>query len=321
MSMETEQPAQDLILVDAYSQIFRGFYAVSHLSSHDGTPTNAVFVFGRILLKLCREYPSGLGALVFDCGRVKFREELNPLYKKNRPPMPDELKIQIPYIRELAQYFGWPLLEEPEYEADDLIAALAVSCPGTVRIVSSDKDLAQLVNERVSMLVPGFGGGFELRDYAGVLKKFAVPPEKIIDYLSLTGDSADNIEGIAGVGPKTAAKLLGEFESVEAILAHPEALANEKLREKIVAGSELLRRNRKLISLRLDLPERWKSEEMLRRREPDWAAIRSMLLQLDLHSLRRELDAAEKSAGKAAADAGTEKSGADDAAVQGEFDF
>ena len=165
-----------LILIDAYSQIFRAYYAIRHLSNSKGEPTNAVFVFARLLLKLEEEYLGTAGAMLFDCGKVKFRLELAPDYKANRPPMPEELKLQMPVIRELAAAFGWPLLEEPEYEADDLIAAFASSADGPVLIVSSDKDLSQLVTPEVKMLVPAQKNGFELRDEEKVREKFAVSP-------------------------------------------------------------------------------------------------------------------------------------------------
>lgn len=312
----------EIILIDAYSQIFRGFYAVRNLTSHDGTPTNAVFVFARLLLKLHHEYPENPGAMVFDCGRVRFREELEPLYKKNRPPMPEELKVQVPLIREMAGYFGWPLWEEPEYEADDLIGALSVHTEKPVRIVSSDKDLAQLVNDRVTMLVPGFSGGLEARDKAGVEKKFDVRPDQIIDYLSLIGDAADNIAGLQGVGPKTAAKLLHDCDSIGEMLSDPGRIANEKLRAKVVENASLLRRNQKLIRLRDDLPERWKSPEKLVRKKPDWERIKDMIRSLDLFSLRRELESAEKGAFSLRTEKKEEKAEKKEPEnIQGTFDF
>ena len=122
--------ADELILIDAYSQIFRAFYAIRQLTNSRGEPTNAVFVFTRLLLGIQKEYPTSRGAMLFDCGKVEFRMKLNPEYKANRPPMPEALRTQIPVIRELAEAFGWPLLEEPEYEADDLAAAFARAAEG-----------------------------------------------------------------------------------------------------------------------------------------------------------------------------------------------
>ncbi len=313
--------SREIILIDAYSQIFRGFYAVRNLTSHNGTPTNALFVFARLLLKLHHEYPDNPGALVFDCGRVKFREELAPLYKQNRPPMPEELKIQVPLIRELAGYFGWPIWEEPEYEADDLIGALAANTGEPVKIVSSDKDLAQLVNDRVSMLVPGTSGGLELRDVSGVESKYQVRPDQIIDYLSLLGDSADNIEGVPGVGPKTAAKLLAEHQSISAMLADPGKIANEKLRDKIIANRDILLRNQKLIRLRDDLPLRWSSPDKLVRKKPEWDKIRTMIHDMDLFSLRHEVEVAEKGSYSLRTTEKKEEKKPEPENIQGTFDF
>ena len=213
--------AAPLLLIDSYSQIYRGYYAIRGLSTAQGTPTNAVFAMTKLLLKFRDEYEGYDGAFVFDKGRPAQRMLLAPAYKANRPPMPEELKLQMPVIRELAAAFGWPLLEEPEYEADDLIAAFARSAAGAVLIVSSDKDLSQLVTEQVKMLVPARKNGFELRDAEKVREKFAVPPELIVDYLALLGDSSDNIPGVPGVGPKTAAAILNSCGPAEKWLDDP----------------------------------------------------------------------------------------------------
>ena len=279
-----------LILIDAYSQIFRAYYAIRHLSNSKGQPTNAVFVFTRLLLKLEQEYPSGPGAMLFDCGKVKFRLELAPDYKANRPPMPEELKVQLPVIRAVASAFGWPLLEEPEYEADDLIAAFTRNASGPVLIVSSDKDLSQLVTPEVKMLVPAQKNGFELRDEEKVQEKFSVPPELIVDYLALIGDSSDNIPGVPGIGPKTAAAILNNCGPAEQWLDDPARIADQKFRAKLEPHAELIRKNRRLIELRDTLPTRFDPPAPhLRRAAPDWAKIRTICEEMELKSLLREL--------------------------------
>jgi DNA polymerase-1 len=282
---------KDLILIDAYSQIFRCYYAVRELTNSKGEPTNAVFAFTRLLLKLYHDFPESHGAMVFDCGRVKFRLALIPEYKANRPSMPEELRKQIPIIRDLAAAFGWPLLEEPEFEADDLIAALAVASREPVKIISSDKDLAQLVNPNVAMLTPDAKNhNWDLRDEARILEKFAVRADQMIDYLALLGDASDNISGVPGIGPKTAAALLKEFVSIEQMLAHPERIASERRRQLIVDHAELLTRNRKLIELRTDLPAHFTDiDAVCRRRAPDWKRIAAICEELELRSIRREL--------------------------------
>ena len=283
-----------MILIDAYSQIFRCYHAVRHLNNSRGEPTNALLPFTRLLLKLQHDFPEDRGAMVFDCGRVQFRLELNADYKANRPPMPEDLKQQIPVLRELAAAFGWPLLEEPEYEADDLIAALARAATEPVRIVSSDKDLAQLVDQRIALLLPGKNGaGWELRDSAGVLEKFAVPPAAIVDYLALLGDAADNIPGVPGVGPKTAAEWL-RIAPLDDLLAAPEKIANPRQRARLLESVEILERNRKLIRLRSDLPERLLPiTESCARRAPDWETITGICERMELHSLLRQLPRTE----------------------------
>ena len=279
-----------LILVDAYSQIFRAFYAIRHLTNSKGEPTNAIFVFTRLLLKLQNDYPSERGALLFDCGKVQFRLELAPDYKANRAEMPEELRAQIPAIRKLASAFGWPLLQEPNYEADDLIAAFARHVTGPVRIVSSDKDLSQLVTPEVRMLIPAPKNGFEERGIPEVKEKFAVPPELIVDYLALLGDSVDNIPGVPGVGPKTAAEILNTCGPVDAWLDDLGKVENPKLRAKLEGHGDVIRKNRKLIALRDDLPARFSNpEQFLRRAEPDWAQIREICEQAELRSILKEL--------------------------------
>ena len=279
-----------LLLIDAYSQIFRCFYGVRSLTNSRGEPTNALLPFARLLLKLRTEFPAGFGALVFDCGKVQFRMALNPEYKANRPPAPEELKQQIPVIREMASALGWPLLEEPEYEADDLIAALATAHGGNVRIISSDKDLVQLVNDRITILVPDRKNGWEVRDPAGALEKFAVRPDQIIDYLALLGDAADNIPGVRGIGVKTAAELLQAHDSVDAMLQNPEIIASERIRKLLLDGAEIVQRNRDLIRLRRDLPGRFVSPaSCCVLRDPDWNAFRDLVERMELKSLLKEI--------------------------------
>ena len=294
MEGEVRPMENQIILIDAYSQIFRSFYAIRHLSNSRGEPTNAVFVFTRLLLKIQQEYPTGAGAMFFDCGKVGFRLKLAPEYKANRPPMPDALKQQLPIIREMAAAFGWPLLEEPEYEADDLIAAFAQALePRQIRIISSDKDLAQLVDDRIHLLAPDpKNTGFEERGVAEIEAKFAVSPALIPDYLALLGDSSDNIPGVPGIGAKGAAQLLREFGPASEWLDHPEKLAGSKFAAKLTGdASEILRRNLALIKLRSDLPERFAADTRaaLRRGSPQWSKIGELCRKCELKSILREL--------------------------------
>ncbi len=290
--LERETMKDEMILIDAFSQIFRSFFAIRQLLTNSrGEPTNALYVFTRLLLKIDADYPSDCGALLFDCGKPAFRTELNPEYKANRPPMPDALRQQLPVIREMAEAFGWPLLEEPDYEADDLIGAFALHTPRNVRIVSSDKDLGQLISDRITMLVPAPQNGFSVRDAAACQEKFAVPPELLVDYLAIIGDASDNIPGINGLGPKGAAELLNTFGSIDSwVDTIDETFAQSKYGKKLAGNAPLLKKNQNLIRLRTELPERFSDpEKHLIRRQPDWAKIRTLCERMELKSILKDL--------------------------------
>lgn len=277
------------LLVDAYPQIFRGYFAVRALTTAAGVPTNAIFAMTRLLLTVERDYGACDGAFVFDRGKCTARLALAPSYKANRPAMPDDLRIQIEPVRDMIRAFGWPILEAEGFEADDLIAAASRANPEQeVLIVTSDKDLSQLIDDRVRMLVPNHdGSGFQLRDAAATMQKFGVPPTGMVDYLALTGDSADNIPGVPGVGPKTAAALLVQFGSINAMLAAPEKIARKTLRGKIAGARELLELNRRLITLNFAAPLNGMN---FKKQPPDLEKIRTLAREMELRSILRELD-------------------------------
>ncbi len=284
-----------LVAVDAYSQIFRGFYAIMGLSDSRGEPTNAIFSFAKLLLYLDKNYPSSHGGMAFDCGKVAFRLAIAPDYKGNREPTPEALLRQIPAIRELAGDFGWPIMEDPGLEADDLLAGASELFGGEpVKIVSSDKDLAQLVSSSVSLLRPAKPSGFTEWNSAAVAAGFGVTPEQMVDYLSLLGDASDNIPGVRGVGGKTAAKILAETGSLDAFFADPARLSSEKLRGLLIANRDLLEKNRSLIRLRSELPPAFSSRDKWLRHAPDWRKIRAFCEKFELKSLLRELPAPEE---------------------------
>lgn len=280
-----------VVLIDAFSQIFRSFYAVRHLSNSRGEPVNALLIFTRLLLGIERNYPGKRGAMLFDCGKVKHRLDLLPEYKANRPPMPEELAQQIPFIREMAQAFGWQMHEVDDYEADDLIGVFAVHLDGNIQIISSDKDLSQLIGDKVVMLSPANGnsGGFEERDAEFVKSKFGVAPELIIDYLALLGDSSDNIGGVKGIGSKGAAELLNTYGASENWIDEPQKL-EKKFASKLVGQTDILKRNIKLVSLRTELPETWKDlESLVVRQAPDWQKISELCRHYGLKSILKDL--------------------------------
>ena len=282
-----------ILLVDSFAQIYRCYHAVRHLSTADGVPTNAVFAMTKFLLKLEKEHPSENGAFVFDKGRPHFRMELAPDYKANRPPMPEELQIQLPVIRELIQDFGWTIVEHDGYEADDLIGSIATAFPAhRVVIFSGDKDLSQVIDDRVEMLVPDPAGSVTKRGVEEVVKKFGVPPSGIVDYLALIGDASDNIPGVEGVGPKTAAALLQQFGSGEELFRRLDEVKRESLREKLAQAKDLFEKNVKLVTLDTAPPEDvvWEIGR-LKRSAPDYAKIRAIAKKMELKSILREIDA------------------------------
>ncbi len=266
-----------IVLIDAYAQIYRSFYAVRGLTNPRGEMVNALYGIGRLLLNLERSLPSSYGAVVFDKGKPARRVELCPEYKAQRPPMPDDLRGQLPAIREWLAAFGWPILEQEGAEADDIIAAVAGVREGLpVAILTHDKDIAQLVSPEVELLQSVKSDAWERVGPAEVEAKFGVPVACLGDYLSLLGDSSDNIRGVDGVGPKTAAKLLQDYGSIDGVLAHLDDIGNERLREKLRAAGDLLVRNRELVRLDAALPAGWTGLDGIRRRTPDWARIKAL---------------------------------------------
>ena len=218
---------------------------------------------------------------------------LAPAYKANRPPMPDDLRSQLEIIRDMIHAFGWNIIEWDGAEADDLIAAAAANFTDRkVLIVSSDKDISQVIDERVEMLVPDHDGkGFTRRGIEETIAKFGVKPSAIVDYLALIGDSSDNIPGVEGVGPKTAAALLNQFDSIDDMLERVDEIKRESLREKIRASAEVMHLNQKLILLDKTIPEGLAlTEDSFRRNLPDYRKITELASRMELKSILRELE-------------------------------
>jgi DNA polymerase-1 len=249
------------LLVDGYNLAYRCFFAIPELTRADGFPTNALHGWVKSIWKLSdQEKPDGI-LVFFDLGGAQDRLALLPEYKAHREEMPEALDKQVPVIKALTIAMGLGGIEQDGVESDDLLAseAMALSKRGDqVLIVSSDKDFAQVVGERIKMMLPPPTAnpklGWRLLDAAGVVEKFGVPPERIAEYLALVGDTSDNIPGIAGVGPKTATKWLTEHGSLEGVISASDRLAPERFRPLVAASAELLRRNLKITTLNLSLP-------------------------------------------------------------------
>ncbi len=250
------------LLVDGFNLAYRCFHALPELTSSTGVPTGALHGWVKSLWKLMDLEKPDSTLVFFDLGESDDRVALLPGYKAQRKPMPDPLRAQIDPIKALTRAMGLAGIEEQGVESDDLLAAEAVTLARQghdVVIVSSDKDFAQIVDERIKIMLPPPSAnpklGWRLLDAAGVREKFGVPPSQIAHYLALVGDTSDNIPGLDGVGPKTASKWLAEYGgSVEAVIARAGELKPERFREAVVTHAERLRINLKLTTLNLALP-------------------------------------------------------------------
>jgi len=247
------EPAREaephLILVDGSGYIFRAFHALPPMNRPDGTPVNAVFGFTNMLAQFLTKHASTHIAVVFDASRITFRNEIYDQYKAHRPEAPPELVPQFALIRQATAAFGVACIELEGYEADDLIASYAREFQGKggqVTIVSSDKDLMQLVRPGVQLLDPIKQK--PIRE-AEVLEKFGVPPEKVVDVQALAGDSTDNVPGVPGIGVKTAATLITEYGDLEGLLAAAPQIKQPKRREALIANAELARISKRLVTL------------------------------------------------------------------------
>jgi DNA polymerase-1 len=242
-----------VLLVDGNNLFYRSFFALPPLANRAGLPTNAVLGFANVLRKILADEKPSYAAVAFDAPGKTFRHERFAAYKANRPPTPDDLKQQIPYTRKLCDVLGLPILEVPGIEADDLIGTLARRAREggyRVYIVSSDKDLLQLVNDDVTVIHPV---KYERLDPDAVRRKFGVPPERVPDVLALMGDSIDNVPGVPGIGEKGASNLINEWGSLDALLDHAEEVRNKRQREALVGHREEAKLSRELVTIVTDV--------------------------------------------------------------------
>ncbi|WP_448190732.1 DNA polymerase I [Azospirillum sp. sgz301742] len=278
-----------LYLVDGSGFIFRAFHAIPILTRPDGTPVNAVMGFANMLTKLLADLHAQAVAVVFDSKRQTFRSDIYPLYKAQRPEPPEELKPQFALIREATDAFCLPCLELEGFEADDLIATyarLAVEAGREVTIVSSDKDLMQLVQPGVRMLDP-LKNRMIGRDE--VIEKFGVPPEKVVDVQALAGDSVDNVPGVPGIGVKTAAQLITEYGDLETLLERAGEIKQPARRQKLQDNADLARISKRLVLLDQHVPVPKPLDE-LKVREPDHAKLLTFLRAQGFRSIVTRLE-------------------------------
>ncbi len=295
-------PSPRVVLVDGTNALYRAFFApMTDLRASDGTPTKAVLVFTNMLLKVLREESPDYCAVVFDARGKTFRHEVYPEYKAGRDAQPEDLAVQIPLAREIVEALSLPILELPGVEADDLIATLVRGAPARARItiLSTDRDLMQLVDERVHLL-----DGIRDRRYdpAEVEARFGVPPAQLLDLRALVGDASDNIPGVSGIGEKGGAQLIREWGDLETLLAHARSVKAKRAREALAAQADNARLSKQLATLRDDVPLD-ADYERLRRAEPDRARLRELYRRLGFVRLLDALDAESPTPHSAAAPA------------------
>ncbi|MBP6916477.1 MAG: DNA polymerase I, partial [Syntrophaceae bacterium] len=275
-------------LVDGSNYLYRAFYAIPALTNSKGFPTNAIYGFTNMLLKLLRELKPDYIVIAFDVKGPTTRHEEFTDYKATRKPMPDDLSPQIPFIKDIIRGFSIPVLEMQGTEADDIIGALAeqASQKGwrTV-IVSGDKDLMQLIDENVTMVDTMKDKTY---DVAAVKERFGVAPDKVVEILGLMGDTSDNIPGVPGVGPKTAQRLIEEYGSLEEVIQNADNLRNVKLRESFKKYAEQARLSRQLALIRKDIAIDFDLNEAARK-EPDKELLTKLFSEFEFSSLLQEI--------------------------------
>ncbi len=224
-----------LFLIDGSSQMYRAYHAIRGLTGPDGRSTNAIFGFTTMLRKLIADHQPDLIAASFDLAGPTFRDDLSADYKANRAPMPSDLVEQVPLVREACEALGVPVLTSERFEADDVIGTLAAQAHAAgyeVALVTGDKDFFQLVRDSIRVYNPRDDGTWF--DADGVVEKFGVRPDQVVDVLALMGDSVDNIKGVPGIGEKGARELIGAFGSLDALLASADTVPQKRYREALL---------------------------------------------------------------------------------------
>jgi DNA polymerase-1 len=281
-----EQPR--LFLIDGSSYIFRAFHAIGRLSTSEGFPTNAIFGFTSMLLKILKEMKPEYIAVVLDAKGPTFRDEIYPEYKANRPGMPEDLGPQIPHIKRVIEAYRIPVIEMEGYEADDIIGTLAkeMAHQGVdVVIVTGDKDMLQLVDEHITTLDTMKDRSFGVRE---VLERYSVRPEQMTDVMGLAGDSIDNIPGVPGIGEKTAVALIKEYETLENLLVNREKVSKKKLVEALTRFGEQAALSKRLATIVTDVPLDYDLRDFILS-EPDMEVLKEIFRELGFNRFLKEL--------------------------------
>jgi DNA polymerase I len=293
MAAKEENPKK-LFLVDAMAHIYRAFYApMVRMNAPSGLPTKVPFLFANIVRRLVKDYKPDYIAIVFDTSKPTFRDKLFESYKEHRPPMPEEMKVQLPYVRRWCDALRLPILELDGFEADDLIGTMAKQGRKRnldVYIVSNDKDMMQLVDGGVRVLRTGSGGAKAdtIVDEQKVNEILGVPPRKVIDLMALLGDTVDNIPGAKGIGEKGATELIQKYGSVESALDHADEVANKRYRQALQQQREQVMMSKQLATIETSVPLELDPEK-LKMAAPDAALLEALYRELGFNSLLKEL--------------------------------
>ncbi len=293
MFAKLENP-QKLFLVDAMAHIYRAFYApMVRMNAPSGLPTKVPFLFANILRRIIKDYKPDYVGIVFDTSKPTFRDKLFEKYKAQRQPMPDEMSIQLPYVRRLCEGMGMPILEFDGFEADDVIGTLAKQGAEKnldVLVISNDKDMMQLVTAGVRILKTGTGGAKAdiIIDSKKVEEILGVSPEKVVDLMALLGDNIDNIPGAKGIGEKGATELIQKYGSVENALAHADEVPNKRYREALQQQKEQVMMSKQLAAITTDVPLELQLEK-LKYGQPNVTDLAQLYRELGFTTLLREL--------------------------------
>ncbi len=279
---------KEFYLLDASSYIYRAFHALPKFTTKEGFPTGAIYGFARMLLSLFKKKNVKNMAVCFDSKAPTFRHEQFADYKKNRPPMPDDLSLQLPNIEQIVDAFRLKCFRLDGYEADDILATLAWKFKDDfdkILIVTSDKDMLQIVNGKINIL--NSSKKENILDPEAVKEKLGVYPEKVTDLLALIGDSADNIPGIPGIGGKTAKSLLDEFGFLEDVLASTDKIKDKRISDSLKLNSSLALNNKKLLLLDKNVPIEVEARE-LKVETPDWSSLNRIFEELQFKKFAKE---------------------------------
>ncbi|MBU4053067.1 MAG: DNA polymerase I, partial [Proteobacteria bacterium] len=279
--------SKTLYLIDGSAYIHRAYHAIQSLANSKGLPTNAAFGFARMLIKLVKDKTPEYAAMFFDAKGPTFRHAIYDAYKANRPPMPEDMAAQIPYIKSITQGFNIPIFEQTGFEADDLMGSMARIAEENgfdVVMVTGDKDFIQLVTGKTTIWDPMKD---ETRDLQSVKTAFGVTPEQMIEVMGLSGDTADNIPGVPGIGQKTALGLIQEFGNLENLYDHIQDITKKKQKENLLTYKDQAFLSRKLATIdrSMDLPF---EPDHLVLSEPDSGALSDLFRELEFRQLQQE---------------------------------